>query len=70
LTSAVDGPNSALVIGERRALRDDVREALVNAVLAGEFAPGERIVETRVARQLGSAKAPSARRSARSRSSA
>lgn len=45
--------SSALVIGERRALRDDVREAIVNAILGGEFGPGDRIVETRVARQLG-----------------
>ncbi len=44
---------TALVLGARRALREDVREAIVNAVILGEFAPGERIVETRVARQLG-----------------
>jgi DNA-binding GntR family transcriptional regulator len=50
-----DGPRSisALAIVERRALRDDVRDAIVNAILGGEFQPGERIVETRVARQLG-----------------
>lgn len=49
----VDSPPGALVLAERRSLRDDVREAIVNAVISGEFAPGERIVETRVARQLG-----------------
>lgn len=47
-----DSP-TALVLGERRALRDGVREAIVNAVIGGEFGPGDRIVETRVARQLG-----------------
>src|SRR5213592_4518701 len=45
--------STALVIAERRALREDVREAIVNAILQGEFQPGDRIVETRVARQLG-----------------
>src|SRR5437870_2334154 len=45
--------STALVIAERRALRDDVREAIVNAIIQGEFLPGDRIVETRVARQLG-----------------
>lgn len=44
---------SALVIGDRRALRDHTREAIINAIVRGEFEPGERIVETRVARQLG-----------------
>jgi DNA-binding GntR family transcriptional regulator len=44
---------TALVLGERRALREDVREAIVSAIIQGEFAPGARIVETRVARQLG-----------------
>jgi DNA-binding GntR family transcriptional regulator len=45
--------STALVLVGRRALRDDVREALVNAILGGEFHPGDRIIETRVARQLG-----------------
>lgn len=49
----MEQPQSALVIGARRALRDDIREALINAIVRGEFQPGERIVETRVARQLG-----------------
>jgi DNA-binding GntR family transcriptional regulator len=41
------------VIGERRQLRGEVRDAIIGAILGGEFPPGERIVETRVARQLG-----------------
>src|SRR4051812_44380912 len=46
-------PFGGVVLSERRALREDVRDALVQAILRGEFEPGERIVETRVARQLG-----------------
>src|ERR671937_1367220 len=51
--TVAEGAGSALVLAERRALRADVREAIVNALLGGEFAPGDRIVETRVAKQLG-----------------
>ena len=53
MDSPLDRASSALVLGERRALRDDVREAIVNAIIQGEFQPGDRIIETRVARQLG-----------------
>lgn len=53
MDSPLDRASSALVLGERRALRDDVREAIVNAILQNEFLPGDRIIETRVARQLG-----------------
>jgi DNA-binding GntR family transcriptional regulator len=42
-----------LAIGVRRPLREEVRETLLNAILTGEFAPGARIVESQVARQLG-----------------
>jgi DNA-binding GntR family transcriptional regulator len=37
----------------RRILRDQIREYLVDAILQGEFRAGERIVETRVAQELG-----------------
>lgn len=37
---------------DRRVLRDQVREYLVEAILHGLFKPGERIVETRVAQDL------------------
>lgn len=53
LNSTVKPGQTALVLGERRALREDVREAIINAILQGEFQPGERIVETRIARLLG-----------------
>ena len=38
---------------ERRVLRDQIREYLVDAILHGEFGAGERIVETRIAQELG-----------------
>lgn len=53
MTGVVEGAKSALVIDKRRGLRDNVREAIVNAIFGGEFQPGDRIVESRVARQLG-----------------
>lgn len=41
-----------LSIPERRALRLDVRDALTLAVMQGRFQPGDRIVESQVAREL------------------
>lgn len=38
---------------DRRVLRDQIREYLVEAILNGEYPVGERIVETRVAHDLG-----------------
>lgn len=38
---------------ERPILRDQIREYLVDAILNGEYNSGDRIVETRVAQQLG-----------------
>lgn len=38
---------------DRRVLRDQVREYLVEAILHGAFKAGERIVETRIAQELG-----------------
>ena len=42
-----------LSLRERRALRVDVRESLTQAIARGHFQPGERIVESRIARELG-----------------
>jgi DNA-binding GntR family transcriptional regulator len=44
---------SSLVTVKRQVLRDEVREAIISAILTGEFQPGDRIVESRVARELG-----------------
>ncbi|HEX8940552.1 MAG TPA: GntR family transcriptional regulator [Candidatus Limnocylindrales bacterium] len=42
----------------RSTLSDQVKEYLLQAIMAGEFAPGSRIVETRVARDLGISQGP------------
>jgi DNA-binding GntR family transcriptional regulator len=42
----------------RIVLSDRVKEFIVEAVLAGELKPGERIVESSMARQLGVSQAP------------
>jgi DNA-binding GntR family transcriptional regulator len=42
----------------RTVLRDQVREILLARILRGEYAPGERLVETRIAQELGTSQAP------------
>lgn len=42
----------------RSVLSDQVRDRLIREILDGRYAPGERIVETRVARELGTSQAP------------
>lgn len=41
------------VIARPRALRAQVKEQLVRRIVAGVYAPGERIVETRIAQEFG-----------------
>jgi DNA-binding GntR family transcriptional regulator len=43
---------------ERRVLREDIRDQLIQDILNGRLAPGDRIVETRIARQFGVSQAP------------
>ncbi len=43
---------------ERRMLRDQVKSYLTGAILSGIYKPGERLVETRIAQQLGVSQAP------------
>jgi DNA-binding GntR family transcriptional regulator len=43
---------------ERRVLRDQVKSYLTDAILSGVYKPGERLVETRIAQQLGVSQAP------------
>jgi DNA-binding GntR family transcriptional regulator len=43
---------------ERRVLRDEIREQLIEQILNGTLAPGERIVEMRIAQQFGVSQAP------------
>jgi DNA-binding GntR family transcriptional regulator len=42
----------------RRVLREQVRERLIDDILSGRLPPGTRIVETRLAQELGVSQAP------------
>lgn len=42
----------------RSVLADQVKERLLDGILSGRFAPDSRIVETQVARELGTSQAP------------
>ena len=42
----------------RSVLSDQVKDRLLEAILTGEYPPGSRIVETRVARAFGTSQAP------------
>lgn len=42
----------------RTILGDQVKEVLLERILRGELQPGERLVETRIARELGTSQAP------------
>jgi DNA-binding GntR family transcriptional regulator len=43
---------------ERRVLREEVRDHLMKEILDGHLAPGDRIIETRIAQQFGVSQAP------------
>jgi len=47
-----------LALLQTASKRDQAAEALREAILGGEIIPGERIVESRIARQLGISQAP------------
>jgi DNA-binding GntR family transcriptional regulator len=42
----------------RTVLREQVKEVLLERILAQEYAPGDRLVETRIAQELGVSQAP------------
>jgi DNA-binding GntR family transcriptional regulator len=42
----------------RRVLREEIREQLIDDILNGRLSPGTRIVETRLAQELGVSQAP------------
>ena len=42
----------------RRILREQVKEVLLERILSGAYLPGERLVETRIAQELGTSQAP------------
>lgn len=43
---------------ERAVLRDQVKEILLERILSGHYEPGDRLVETRIAKELGTSQAP------------
>jgi DNA-binding GntR family transcriptional regulator len=45
-------------IPERRVLREEIRDHLMKEILDGHLAPGDRIIETRIAQQFGVSQAP------------
>src|ERR671932_592147 len=53
---ADDGSSTQPLV--RGLLRDDVRQHLREAILRGRLKPGQRIVESRLARELGVSQAP------------
>jgi DNA-binding GntR family transcriptional regulator len=42
----------------RTVLREQVKDVLLERILEGEYAPGDRLVETRIAHELGTSQAP------------
>jgi DNA-binding GntR family transcriptional regulator len=42
----------------RRVFREDVKEYLISAILSGQLKPDERIIETRLAQELGISQGP------------
>jgi DNA-binding GntR family transcriptional regulator len=55
--SSIDD-RAALVSVARTVLREQIKEILLERILRGELEPGERLVETRLARELGTSQAP------------
>lgn len=45
-------------ISKRPLYRDEIKEALMKAIVSGQLAPGERIVETRWAKEFGVSQSP------------
>lgn len=45
-------------LASRSVLSDQVKDRLLQGILAGRYTPGDRIVETRLARELGTSQAP------------
>lgn len=42
----------------RTVLREQVKDVLLQRIVSGELEPGERLVETRIAQELGTSQAP------------
>ena len=50
-------PDRPAIVG-RTVLREQVKELLLERILTNAYAPGERLVETRIAQELGVSQAP------------
>jgi DNA-binding GntR family transcriptional regulator len=55
-TNRSEPPIKAVV--SRTVLREQVKELLLERILAHQYAPGDRLVETRIAQELGVSQAP------------
>ena len=53
-----EAPQSSREPIERESLSELVKDRILTKILRGDLAPGSRIVETRVARELGTSQAP------------
>lgn len=58
------GNNFEVKMNEYLPLRDVVFNTLRQAILKGELAPGERLMEIQLAQKLGVSRTPTVRRSA------
>lgn len=50
--------NNKRLISKQNLLRDEVRNSIQEAILSNELKPGERVIETQWAKELGVSKAP------------
>lgn len=54
----MEGKKKTYHIEKRPLYREEIKEALIQAIISGELAPGDRIVETRWAKELGVSQSP------------
>jgi DNA-binding GntR family transcriptional regulator len=55
--SSIDDRRRPVTVA-RTVLREQIKDILLERILRGELEPGERLVETRLARELGTSQAP------------
>jgi DNA-binding GntR family transcriptional regulator len=56
--NSVPGNGAAPVTVRRTVLREEVKNVLLERILSGQYGPGSRLVETRIADELGVSQAP------------
>jgi len=47
-----------MAVISRTVLREQVKDVLLQRIVSGELEPGDRLVETRIAQELGTSQAP------------